>query len=48
MLTIIEFPIERTPAGKAALLTKQVEFLLREKCVTDVLIASTGNTLNEN
>ena len=39
-MTIIEFPIERTPAGKVIKLTRQVELMLREKCVTDVLIAS--------
>ena len=39
-MNIIEFPIERTPAGKVAMITRQVEFILREKCVTDVLIAS--------
>jgi len=37
-MSILKFPIERTAAGKAALLTRQVEILLREKRVVGTLL----------
>ena len=37
-MSIINFPIERTPAGKAALLTRQVEILLQEKRIVGTLL----------
>lgn len=37
-MDILKFPIERTPAGRVVLLTKQVEILLAEKRVVGSLL----------
>lgn len=37
-MKILEFPTERTPAGKVAALTRQVELLLAEKQVVGLLL----------
>ena len=41
-MKILEFPVERTPAGKVAKVTRQVELLLQQKCVTNLLLDHLG------